>query len=322
MKALITTAVAALALPAQGWAQAPSYPTKAIRMIVPVTPGGSTDVVGRIIGNRLREAFGESVVVDNRPGAGSIPGSEIVARAAPDGYTLLFGYITHTTTPFLHSKVPYDAVKDFTPVSLVATQPIVVVTNTSVPANTLKELIALSRAKPGQLHYGVAATGSAGHVAAEMFKMLTGADFVAVPYKGGAPVQVALQSGEVQLAFASTTSALAQIRAGKLRTLATTGAKRIAYLPDVPTIEEAAGLKGFEVSPWQGILGPARLPRPIVDRLHGAIVRMLKQPETIERLAATGTDPVGSTPEEFAAHIRRELEQFGKVIKASGMRSD
>jgi tripartite-type tricarboxylate transporter receptor subunit TctC len=314
---------AACLLPAQVLAQAAApYPNKAIRMIVPVVPGGSTDVVGRIVGNKLREAFGESVVVDNRPGAGSIPGSDIVARALPDGYTLLFGYITHTTTPFLHSKVPYDAVKDFTPVSLVSTQPLVVVVNLSVPVNSVKELIALARAKPRQLNYGVAATGSAGHVAAEMFKLATGTEIVAVPYKGGAPVQVALQGGEVQVAFASTTSALTQIRSGKLKVLATTGAKRIPYLPEVPTIEEAAGLKGFEVSPWQGILAPARLPRPIVDRLHAEIVKMLKQPETVERLAATGTDPVGSTPEEFAAHIRRELEQFGKVIKASGMRGD
>ncbi len=307
------------AVHAQQKAQAEPYPRKAIRVVVPVAPGGSTDVIARIVANGFRAGFNEQVLVENRPGAGSMMGSQMVARSSPDGHTLLFAYANHTTAPFMYS-LPYDPVKDFAPVSLVATQPLVVMVHPSIAASSIAELITMAKAKPGALNYGLT-TGGAGHIAAELFKQITGTDIVPVPYQGGAPAQMALLTGDVQLLFAAAPSAMPQIRAGKIRILATTSKKRLSYLPDVPTFEEA-GFRQLEMGSWIGLLAPAGTPRGIVDRLQGEIAVMLKDPEVLERLAASGSDPVGNTPDEFAAHIRRELELFGKVIKTAGIKAN
>lgn len=299
---------------AQGW------PTKPIRIIVPVAPGGGTDVVARIVAVSLRARLNQQIVIDNRPGAGSMVGSQIVARAAPDGYTLLFAYANHSTAPFLYSKITYDPVKDFSPVSLIATQPLVIVVHPSLPVNSINELIALAKANPGMLNYGLT-TGGAGHIAAELFKQITGTDIVPVPYKGGDPAQMALMTGEVQLLFASAPAAMSHIKSGRIKILATTNKNRLPYLPDVPTVDEV-GLARLEFVSWVGLLAPAGTPRIIIDRLHDEIAKLLKEPETLERLAATGNDPVGSSPEEFAAHIKRELDLFGKVIKTAGIKAN
>ena len=300
--------------------QGDAYPGKPIRLIVPVAPGGSTDIIARIVANKLRVKLNEQVLVDNRPGAGSIVGSQFVARSAPDGYTLLFAYANHTTTPFMYNDVPYDPLKDFAPISLIATQPLVVMAHPSVPVKSIDELIALAKAKPGTLNYGLT-SGGAGHIAAEWFKQLTGTNIVPIPYQGGGPAQIALLSGDVQLLFAAATTAMPQIRAGKIRILATTSKKRLTYLPEVPTFEEV-GFRQLEMGSWIGMLAPAGTPRPIIDRLHREIVLMLKEPDVLERLAAAGSDPVGDSPEEFTAHIKRELELFGKVIKTAGIKGN
>jgi tripartite-type tricarboxylate transporter receptor subunit TctC len=308
------------------WAQsksgpAPGYPDKSIRMIVPVTAGGSTDIVARITTARMSELLGQPFVIDNRAGAGSMIGSDIVAKSAPDGYTLLMAYAPHITTPFLHKNVPYDTLRDFTPVTLVATQPLMIVVNAAVPVRSIKELVALAKAKPGQLNYGLSPAGSAGHVAGEMFKLMTGTNIVPIPYKGGAPSQAALASNEVQLIFANTLTGMAMVKAGKAVVIGVATEQRLPMFPDVPTFTEQ-GFPKFEVEPWQGILGPRGLPRPIVDRIHKATVEALRDPGVREKLAATGSTIVGSTPEEFDARIRAQLKSWGEVIRKSGMRGE
>lgn len=300
-------------------AQTGAYPTRPIRLIVPVTPGGTTDVVGRIVAAGLSEALGQTMVVDNRAGAGGVIGSDIVAKASPDGHTLLFAYASHTSMPGLYPKLPFDSVKDFTPISQVSITPLVIVINPALPIGSVKELLAAAKAKPGGFLVGLATAGSAGHLAFELFKSLTGAAITPVVYRGGGPAQIAVMSGEVQLVFASTGASLPYIKNGRVKVIATTSPKRLPYLPEVPTLVEA-GLKDFSVMPWQGMLGPANLPRPIVDRLHGEIVKLLRSREFTDKIVATGSDPVGSTPEEFGSEIRREIELFGKIIRAAGIK--
>jgi tripartite-type tricarboxylate transporter receptor subunit TctC len=314
-------AAALLAAPAAALAQGGvrDYGSRPIRLVVPVAPGGSTDVVARLIATGLGESAGLQVVVDNRAGAGGVIGSETVARAIPDGYTLLFAYASHTTMPFI-TKVPYDAYSDFAPVTQVAVQPLVLVVNPSLPVNNVKDLIALAKSRPKGINAGIATSGSAGHLATELFKLHTGtADgIVSVIYKGGAAAQVALLSGEVQLIFASTPSAMPYIKSGKVKMLATSATKRIAYLPELPTFAELG--VPVETSPWQGILGPAKMPRAIVTRLYGQVAKLVKQPDMVERLVATGSEPVSSTPEEFAAKIKQELQEFGRIIPTLGLK--
>jgi tripartite-type tricarboxylate transporter receptor subunit TctC len=309
----------ALAQPKGG--DAPDYPNKSIRMIVPVTAGGSTDVVARIVTARMGELLGQQFVIDNRAGAGSMVGSDIVAKAVPDGYTLLMAYAPHITTPYLHKNVPYDTLKDFTPVTLVATQPLMIVVNAAVPVRSIKELVALAKAKPGQLNYGLSPAGSAGHVAGEMFKLMTGTNIVPIPYKGGASSQAALASNEVQLIFANTLTGMAMVKAGKAVVIGVAAEKRLAIFPDVPTFTEQ-GFPKFEVEPWQGILGPRGLPKPVVERLYKATVETLRDAGVREKLAATGSTIVGSTPGEFDARIRSQLKSWGDVIRKSGMRGE
>lgn len=301
--------------------QTPSdYGSRPIRTIVPVAPGGGTDIVARITASALAESAGLRMVIDNRSGAGGTIGSELVARATPDGYTLLFAYASHTTTPFL-LKVGYDAYHDFTPITQVGVSPLILMVNAAVPVSSVSELVSYAKSKPKGLNAGVATAGSAGHLALELFKLRTGttAGIASIIYKGGGPAQVALLSNEVQLVFASAISATHYMKSStKLKSLATSAKTRLSAFPDVPTFSEL-GIS-VETAPWQGILGPAKLPRSIVMRLYRDIAATLKQPEVVERLAAAGSDPVGSTPEEFAAKIRSELQDFGKIIREAGLK--
>ena len=297
------------------------YPERPVRVVVPVAAGGGTDIIARLTVNKLGEAVGQPFVVDNRPGAGGVLGNEIVANARPDGYTLLFTYAAHTIVPFIYRKVPYDVYKDFTPITLAGQQPLLLAINASVAANTTQELIALARAKPGALNVALATPSSSGALAAELFKILTNTKMVSVPFKGGAPALTALLGGEVQLIFTTPPTVMPFIKSGRVKILATSGKERLTYLPDVQTLAEA-GVKDFETAPWQGLLGPAHLPAPIVELLQTQIRALLRLPDMKEKFAASGTDAIGNTPQEFAKMINRELEQNKKVIQAVGMRAD
>ena len=310
-----------LALPAAALAQAAcDYGSRPIRLVVPVSPGGASDSVARIVAAGLSESAGLRIIIDNRPGASGVIGSETVARAAPDGYTLLFAHARHTTMPFL-TKVPYDAYRDFSPVTLVAVHPSLLVVNPSLPVANVKELIALAKSRPKGINAGVPTSGSAGHLATELFRLRTGTTdgIVSVMHKGGGPTQVALMSGEVQLAFGSVPASMPYIKSGKVKILASLAKKRLTYLPEVPTLAEL-GVQIDSVAPWQGILGPAKMPRPIVMRLYSEIAKVMKRPEVIERLAASGSEPVVSTPEELGEKIKQDLQEFGKIIPALGLK--
>jgi tripartite-type tricarboxylate transporter receptor subunit TctC len=294
--------------------------TRPIRVVVPVPPGGSTDIVARIIAVGLADSAGLKIVVDNRPGAGGIIGAETVARAAPDGHTLLFAYASFTTTPFL-SKVPYDPYRDFTPITAVAVTPLVLVINPSLPVANVKDLVALAKSRPNGLSAGIATAGSAGHLAMELFKLRTGTTqgIVSVIYSGGAPAQIALMSGEVQLVFGSVQTSLPFIKSGKVKAIASLAKKRLTNFPDTPTLGEL-GVQMDSAAPWQGILGPAKMPRAIVMRLYSEVAKVLKRPEIIERLVVTGAEPIGSTPDEFADKIKQDLQEFSKLIPTLGMK--
>ncbi len=310
-----------VALPQTANSAASAYPAKPIRLIVPFAPGGGTDILARLIAQRLSELFKQQVVVDNRAGGSGIAGTDIVAKAAPDGYTLIMISSTHTIVPSLFAKVPYDAVKDFAPVTQATSQPYIMGVHPSVPARSVKEFIALAKSTLGQLNYASGGSGTAPHLAGELLKTLTGIDMVHVPYKGGGPALLALISGEVAMLFSSLPSTLPQVKADKVRALAVSSAKRSPAVPALPTVAES-GVPGFEVINWYGVLAPARTPRAMVAKLHAEIVKLLQTPEIKERLAADGTDAVGSTPEEFGAYIQAEITKWGKVVKASGMRAD
>lgn len=317
---VVCMVAAVLAVPSTVLAQNAmrDYGSRPIRLVVPVPAGGGTDVIARLIANGLGESAGLQVIVDNRGGAGGVIGAETVARANPDGYTLLFPYASHTTMPFI-TKVPYDAYNDFTPVTQVAVQPLVLIVHPSLPVNNVKELVAFAKSSPKGINAGISTPGSAGHLATELFKQRTGTTggIVSVIYKGSSATQVAILSGEVQLHFASTPSFMPHLKSGKVKMLAISGNKRIAYLPELPTFAEL-GIP-VEASPWQGILGPAKMPRAMVMRLYSEVAKLVKQPHMIERLAAAGSEPVGSTPEEFGAKLKQELQEFGKLIPALGL---
>ena len=302
-------------------AAAQDYPNRPIRFIVPWPPGGGADIVSRIVGQRVGELLGQQLAVDNRPGAGGNIGTEVAARATPDGYTIVFGYIgTHAINPGLYKSMPFQP-KDLAPVTLMTTVTNVLVVHPSVPARSVTELIALARAHPGQLNFSSAGNGSLPHLAGELFKTMTHVDMVHVPFKGGGPAVAALIGGEVQLSFADPLAAIPAIKAGQLVALGVTATKRTPGLPDVPTIAEA-GVPGFEATGWNGILVPAGTPAPVVAALHDAFVAALETPNVRDRLVAQAYEPVGSTPEEFARVIATETEKWGKVIKLSGARVD
>ncbi len=322
VKSLLAMIVAAVCIAAAGTAYAQGYPNKSIRIVVPQSPGGGNDTIARMIGQKLAQALKQQVVADNRPGAGGIIAAELVAKAAPDGYTLLLGNMaTLTIIPNIQKKVPYDPLKDFDPVSLIASAPHLLVVHPSLPVNSVKQLIALAKAKPGELNYASNGIGSTTHLATELFKLMTGTKLVHVPYKGLSPALTDLLSGQMQLMFSSAVAMLPQVKAGKLRAIAMTGAKRSASIPDIPTVAES-GVRDFEAGSWYGIVAPAGTARPIVDLLNREIVAATKSQDILDRLTHEAVTPVGNTPEEFAAFIRAEHARVAKVVKASDAKFD
>jgi tripartite-type tricarboxylate transporter receptor subunit TctC len=295
-----------------------AYPTKSIRLIVPFAPGGSNDIMARLIGQKFAESLGQQVVVDNRAGASGIIGTDIAAKAAPDGYTLLMMSLTFTVNPSLFSKLPYDTNRDLTPVTLVASAPLMLVVHPALPTRTVKELIAYARANPGKLSFGSGGRGATPHLAGEMFKLMAGVQMTHVPYKGGGPALVDLVGGQIQLMLENIPSTLPYAKSGKLRALAVTSIKRSALVPDLPTLDEA-GLKGYEIVGWNGLFVPAGTSRSIVTRLHGETAKALEQPDMKARLAALGAEGVGSSPEEFKAFVQAEIRKWARVVKDAGL---
>ena len=292
-----------------------TYPDRPVRLVVPSAPGGNADLLSRIIAQKLRETLGQPFVADNRPGAGAVIGTDIVAKATPDGYTLLFPSTTHAITPGLIAKLPFDPVKDFAAISLVGSTPMIISVTPTLPAKTIKELVALAKANPGQLNY--ASVGGPTHFAGVLFNTVTGAKIEHVPYKGQSQAFPDLMSGQVQLMFPSATSVLPFIKAGKIRALAITSRQRSAIAPDLMTAIEA-GLPGYEAGIWNGILAPARTPQAIIARLHATLVNILKTRDVRESIVVRGADPMTSTPAEFEAFITAEIKKWGQVIKDSG----
>jgi tripartite-type tricarboxylate transporter receptor subunit TctC len=309
-------------LPGIAAAQAQAYPSKPIRFVVPYPPGGPLDTVARLTAQSVSESMRQPVIVDNKPGAGGNIGADIVAKAPPDGYTILMGAVaTHAINPSLYASIPYDAVRDFAPVTQLAATPNVLIVNPSVPASSVREFIAYAKANPGKLNFGSGSTGSAGHLAGELFKAQAGVEMTHVPYKGAAPAMQDLVGGQIQVMFDNLASALGQVRAGKVKALAVTTAKRTALAPELPTIAES-GLPGFDISTWFGVFVPAGTPRDVVDRLHREFTRALAVPGIREKVVGLGAEPVGNRPEEFAAYIQREADKYARVIKASGAKVD
>ena len=301
---------------------ATSYPNKPIKIVVPFPPGGATDILARAIGFELQKAWGQSVIIENKPGAGGNTGADLVAKAAADGYTLVMGTVgTHAINMSLYAKMPYDAVKDFEPVVLVAGVPNLLVVHPSVNAKSVRELTALAKSQPGKLNVASSGNGTSIHLAAELYKQMAGVDILHVPYKGSSPAVADLLGGQVQMMFDNMPSSLPHAKAGKLRALAVTSMTRSAALPDVPTLDEE-GLKGFDATSWFGLLAPAGTPRDIVAKLNSASVKALASAEMRERLAAQGADPVGNTPDQFATFIKAEIDKWAKIVKASGARVD
>ena len=299
------------------------YPTKPIKLIVGFAPGGSTDIVARIVAQRLGERLGQNVVVDNKAGAGGTIGADITAKSAPDGYTLTLGTTsTHAIAPGAYSKLPYDPVADFTQISLVAITPYLLVVNPQVKATTLAEFVALAKAQPGKLNYASAGNGTATHLAMEMLKDTAGIDLVHIPYKGNAPADLAIVGGEVQAVFGSMPALLQNTRAGKVRPLVVGSVVRSPAMPDVPTVAEQ-GYPGFEAALWLGVMGPANMPRPIVDRLHKEIAAIVATPEFKAAMDANGAEPVASkSPAEFRDMLRGQVTKFVKITKAIGIKLD
>src|SRR5437899_3726963 len=319
-RVLKACALAALAIPALAHAQV--YPARPRRMIVAYPPGGGTDIVGRMLAQKLGESLGQSVVVENRGGASGNIGTELAAHAAPDGYTILMGNVApNAINVSLFKDLPFDPVADFAPVSLVASTPNILVVHPSTPVRTVKEVIALAKAKPGTLNFASAGVGSSSHLAGELFRILAGADIVHVPYKGAGPAMVDVLSGQVQLYFATMPAAMPHVKSGKLAPVAVTSSRRSQALPDLPTTAEA-GVPGYEASTWYGVLAPAHTPAAVIARLHENIGRILAVSETRARLADQGFEPVGNSPEEFGAYIKSEIAKWGKVIGDAGIRPE
>ena len=313
--------LAGLAL-AAGQAHAQSFPTKPIRFVVPFAPGGSTDTLARTLGSKVSESLGQQVVIDNRTGANGNIGMEIVAKAPPDGHTIVLGYIANVAIgPSLYDKLPFDPVRDFDAITLLATSPNVLVAHPSVPAASLKELIALAKAKPGGLNYASASVASVGHLTGELLNNLAGVKMVHVAYKGSGQAVTDLLGGHIQLMFSGFSSTLPHIKSGKLRAIAQTGAKRSSALPDVPTIAES-GFPGFEATAWYGVMAPAKTPRPIVNRLNAEFVKALKLSDVRDRLSGLGFEIAGDSPEHFSRYIKSEITKWAKVVKASGARPE
>ena len=317
----LTGFVVLACIAAHGFAQ--EYPAKPIRMIVPYPPGGGTDFFARTLGARLSETLGQTIVMENRAGAAGVLGADAAAKASPDGYTLFIGQASNLAiNPHLVAKLPYDPVRDFSPVTLVAGSPSLLVVHPSLPVYSVKDLVALARARPGAVNYASAGSGSPGHISTEYFKRVAGVDLLHVPYRGASPALVAVLTGEASLYFTSPVAAQPLVKAGRLRQVAATSARRFAPLPQVPTIAEA-GYRGIDIVSWWGLLGPAGMPREIVARLHGETVKAMNAPETRDRLSAQGASVMTNrSPEEFGSFIRSEIEKWGRMVKASGAKLD
>jgi tripartite-type tricarboxylate transporter receptor subunit TctC len=307
--------------PALAQSAADNYPSKPIHLILPFPPGGGTDILGRVIAERLTTQLGQPVVIENRGGAGGNVGAEAAAHSAPDGYTLVLVAPSLAISPSLYAKLNYDPVKDFAPVSLVGSVPNVMVTHPDVPARNLAEFIALAKSKPGGMNFGSGGPGTSNHLAGELFNLEAGVKLVHVPYKGVNLAMNDVIAGQVQLVVIGVPAALPFIKAGRLRALAVVAPKRLAALQDVPTAAEA-GLPNYEVTTWYGVLAPAGTPKPIITRLNAEIVRVMHAPDLQERFAATGTEPKTSTPDEFADFIKQEMAKWGKVVRAAGLKAD
>ena len=313
-------AVGALLIPLCASAYAADYPQRPIRLIVPFAAGGGLEITARSIGQKLTEKRGQSIVIDNRPGAATIVGSEIAAKASPDGYTLLMITTTFAINPSLYGKLPYDPVREFAPVTQINSVPNILVVNPSIPAHTVRELIALAKAKPGQLNYASAGSGTSPHLAAELFKTMAGIEMTHIPYKGIPPAVTDVIAGRVTMLMTTTISAAPHVKSGRLRALAITSPKRLAAMPDVPAIGET--VPGYEADAFQGMVAPAGVPKEIVRQLADDIAAIVRLPEIRERIIADGAEPIGSTPEAFGAFLKKEMLKWGKVVKESGARPD
>ena len=315
--------VIALLLPllcAAGATLAQPYPTKAVRMVVPFAAGaGSNDIMARLIAQKLGDSLGQQFVVDNRPGASGIIGCDIVAKAQPDGYTVLMMSLTFTVNPSLFRKLPYDTVKDLTPVTMVASAPLMLVVHPSVPVKSVAEFIAYAKANPGKLNFGSGGPGTTPHLAGEMLKTMAHLDVTHIPYKGGAPALSDLVGGQIQFMLENIPGTLPFAKAGKLRALAVTDLKRSPLLPDLPTLDES-GLKGYQIVGWNGLFVPAGTPSAIINKLHAEVVKALALPDVKERLATMGADGVGDTPQHFTAFIKAEIPKWAKVVKDAGLK--
>ncbi len=323
MKALFSTAFVSLVfMAATTSAPAQQYPTKAVRLIVGFPAGGTSDIMARLTGQKLSEAWGQTFIIDNRPGAGGNIGTELVAKAAPDGYTLLVSPgSTLTSNPAVYSKVPFDTVRDFAPVTMIAGVPNALVVHPSVPASNVKELIALAKSRPGQLAYASTGAGQSTHLSAELLKTSAGINMIHVPYKGSAPALTDIVAGQVSVMFDNLPSVLPFIKSGRLKPLAVSSAARSRALPEVPTVAESA-LPGFDVTVWFAVLAPAATPREIVNRLNAEVVKAIKTQDMRERLAQQGAEAIGNTPEDFAAIIKRDLAKWAKVVKDANIKLD
>jgi tripartite-type tricarboxylate transporter receptor subunit TctC len=300
---------------------AQSYPTRPIRWIVPVPAGATTDIVTRLVGQKINESWGQQVIVDNRPGGAFVIGTDIVAKAQPDGHTIGTLLTPHIVNPFVLKNLPYDTLRDFTPVSLMVIVPGVMTMNPGVPANNLKDVIALAKAKPGALNYASPGPLTSGHLSMEMLKLTAGVNIQHVPYKGGAPAIADLIAGQVQFLISGPPGVLAHIRSGRLKAIATTAAKRSPGLPDTPTFAES-GLPGFDTYEWYGVFAPGKLPKDVLAKLSREIARIIKLPDMSEKLSVQGAIPVGSTSEEFAAFVKKEMATWGKVAQQVGLKPD
>ncbi|MGE5525429.1 MAG: tripartite tricarboxylate transporter substrate binding protein [Rhodospirillaceae bacterium] len=302
-------------------ASAQQYPTRPVRLIVPFAAGGGSDVVARGIAYKLTEMWGQQVVVDNRPGAATILGTDLAAKAPPDGYTLLLASASYSINPSLHKKLPYETLKDHTPVTQTAFQPYVLVVHPSVPAHNVKEFLALARAKPGTLNFGSPGSGSGGHLAVEHFRLVTKTNMVHVPYRGGAPALTDLIAGQLQFMFPTVLAVAPHAKTGRLRSLAVSSAKRSVAMPELPTIAES-GVPGFEAVSWNGVMTPAGVSASIIAKLQKDIAQALQSPDVRDKLAADGAEPVGSTSEEFTKLIKRDVDKWAKVTKAAGLKPE
>lgn len=322
MKALPKALTMLAALLCAGIAFGQSYPTKPIKVIVSYPAGGANDIVARTIGQKLKDLIGASIVVENRAGAGGTIGADIAAKAPADGYTLLMAAGAHALAPNLYAKMPYDIVKDFAPISLAAKSTYLLVIRPGVPANSVAELIALAKSKPGQLNYASSGIGAPPHLAAEMFNTLAKVQITHVAYKGDAPVITDMLGGHVDLTFIAVSAVSPHIKSGKLKALAVTSAQRTSVLPELPTIAEAGGLKDYDVSTWWGLLAPAGTPQEVVSLLSGAMAKIAAMPDIKESFGALGIEPAANTPEQFAAFIQAEMQKFAKLAKLAGVKPE